>query len=109
MMFRIPTITKNLLIINLIAFLATVVLQLRGIDLADIGGLHFFMANDFHLYQFVTYLFLHANFMHILSNMFGLWMFGCVIENVWGPKKFLFYYITCGIGNRAVGPVLYDH
>jgi len=46
----------------------------------------------------VTYLFLHASFMHILSNMFGLWMFGCVIENVWGPKKFLFYYITCGIG-----------
>ena len=98
MMFRIPTITKNLLIINLIAFLATIVLELRGIDLKDIGGLHFFMASDFHLYQLVTYLFLHANFMHILSNMFGLWMFGCVIENVWGPKKFLFYYITCGIG-----------
>ena len=98
MMFRIPTITKNLLIINLIAFLATIVLELRGIDLKDIGGLHFFMASDFHLYQLVTYLFLHANFMHILSNMFGLWMFGCVIENVWGPKKFLFYYISCGIG-----------
>ena len=78
MMFRIPPITKNLLIINLIAFLATVVLQLRGVDLSDIGGLHFFMANDFHFYQFITYLFLHANFMHILSNMFGLWMFGCV-------------------------------
>ena len=92
MMFRIPTITKNLLIINLIAFLATIVLELRGIDLKDIGGLHFFMASDFHLYQLVTYLFLHANFMHILSNMFGLW------ENVWGPKKFLFYYISCGIG-----------
>lgn len=98
MMFRIPPITKNLLIINLIAFFATQVLQLRGFDLADIGGLHFFMANDFQLYQLITYLFLHANFMHILSNMFGLWMFGCVIENVWGPKKFLFYYITCGIG-----------
>jgi len=98
MMFRIPTITKNLLIINLITFLATIVLQLRGIDLADIGGLHFFMASDFHFYQLITYLFLHANFMHILSNMFGLWMFGCVIENVWGPKKFLFYYISCGIG-----------
>ena len=98
MMFRIPTITKNLLIINLIAFLATSILELRGIDLAGIGGLHFFMASDFHLYQLVTYLFLHANFMHILSNMFGLWMFGCVIENVWGPKKFLFYYISCGIG-----------
>ena len=97
-MFRIPTITKNLLIINGIAFLATYVLQMQGIDLANIGGLHFFLANDFHFYQLVTYLFLHANFMHILSNMFGLWMFGCVIENVWGSKKFLFYYITCGIG-----------
>ena len=49
-MFRIPTITKNLLIINFIAFLATIVLQMRGIDLADIGGLHFFMAKDFHFY-----------------------------------------------------------
>ena len=97
-MFRIPTVTKNLLIINLIAFIATYVFQLRGIVLADIGGLHFFMASNFQLYQLVTYLFLHASFMHILSNMFGLWMFGCVIENVWGPKKFLFYYITCGIG-----------
>ena len=98
MIFHIPTVTKNLLIINLIAFIATNVFQLRGIDLADIGGLHFFMASNFHLYQLVTYLFLHASFMHILSNMFGLWMFGCVIENVWGPKKFLFYYISCGIG-----------
>ena len=94
----IPTITKNLLIINFLAFVATMVLGLRGIDLANIGGLHFFMASDFHLYQLLTYLFLHADFMHILSNMFGLWMFGCVIENVWGPRKFLFYYITCGIG-----------
>ena len=97
-MFHIPTVTKNLLIINGLAFLATFVLQMQGIDLANIGGLHFFMANDFHFYQLITYLFLHANFMHILSNMFGLWMFGCVIENVWGSKKFLFYYITCGIG-----------
>ena len=69
-MFRIPTVTKNLLIINLIAFIATYVFQLRGIDLADIGGLHFFMASNFQLYQLVTYLFLHASFMHILSNMF---------------------------------------
>ena len=98
MMFRIPPITKNLLIINLIAFLATLVFQMRGIDLADIGGLHFFMASHFHFYQLITYQFLHGGFTHILFNMFGLWMFGSVIENVWGPKKFLFYYITCGIG-----------
>ncbi len=98
-MFRnIPTITKNLLIVNFLAFVATWVLELRGIDLAAIGGLHFFMASDFHLYQFFTYLFLHANLTHIFFNMFALWMFGVVVENVWGPKKFLFYYILCGVG-----------
>ena len=95
---NIPTITKNLLIINFLTFLATIVLGMRGADLAAIGGLHFFMASDFHFYQLLTYLFLHSDFWHIFSNMFGLWMFGCVIENVWGSKKFLFYYITCGIG-----------
>ncbi len=98
-MFRnIPTITKNLLIVNFLTFVAAMVLQLRGINLNAIGGLHFFMASDFHLYQFLTYLFLHKGFEHILLNMFALWMFGCVVENVWGPKKFLFYYISCGIG-----------
>lgn len=93
-MRNIPIITKNLLIINILAFLATFVLP----GLQSLGGLHFFMARDFHLYQFFSYLFLHANFMHLLFNMFALWMFGCVIENVWGPKKFLFYYISCGVG-----------
>ena len=95
MMFRIPTITKNLLIINLIAFFATFVLQLRGVDLANVGGLHFFMASDFHLYQLVTYLFLHANFMHILSNMFGLW-------------HFLWYRCRIITGNSSVRLILYD-
>ena len=98
-MFRnIPVITKNLLIVNFLAFVATWLLQQRGIDLADICGLHFFMASGFHWYQFITYMFLHANLTHIFFNMFALWMFGVVVENVWGPKKFLFYYILCGVG-----------
>lgn len=98
-MFRnIPLITKNLLIINVLAFLATMVLELRGVDLNEWGGLHFFLASDFHLFQFITYQFLHGSFMHLFFNMFALWMFGGVVENVWGPKKFLFYYILCGIG-----------
>ena len=100
-MFRnIPTITKNLLIINFLVFIATWVLQMRGINLANVGGLHFFMASDFHLFQFVTYMFLHStqSIAHIFFNMFALWMFGVVVENVWGPRKFLFYYISCGIG-----------
>ena len=98
-MFRnIPIITRNLLIINVLAFLASFVIDFGGKDLNDWGALHFFMASDFHLYQFVTYQFLHGSFTHLFFNMFALWMFGCVIENVWGPKRFIFYYIFCGIG-----------
>ena len=95
---NIPTVTKNLLIINLLVFMATWLLEARGVDLSYAGGLHFFMSPHFHFYQFLTYLFLHANFWHLFGNMFALWMFGGVIERVWGPQKFLFYYLCCGIG-----------
>jgi membrane associated rhomboid family serine protease len=73
-------------------------LELRGIDLTQLLGLHFFLASEFQIYQFFTYMFLHGGFTHIFFNMFALWMFGSVIERVWGPKKFIFYYIVCGIG-----------
>ena len=56
------------------------------------------MASDFQIYQLITYMFMHGGFEHILFNMFALWMFGCVVERVWGPRKFLFYYIACGVG-----------
>ena len=83
-MRNIPTITKNLLIINILAFFAMYVLKgAMGVDLNNMLGLHFFMASDFQVYQLVTYMFMHANFEHILFNMFALWMFGCVVENVW--------------------------
>ena len=97
-MRRIPTVTKNLLIINVLMYLAMLVFLTRDINLNDLLGLHFFMGSDFRLYQLVTYMFMHANLEHIFFNMFALWMFGCVVENVWGPKKFLFYYISCGVG-----------
>jgi membrane associated rhomboid family serine protease len=98
-MFRnIPIVTKNLLLVNVLIFIATWLLEQQSISLAELGGLHFFMASHFHLYQFLTYQFLHANLTHLFFNMFALWMFGCVVENVWGAKKFLFYYISCGIG-----------
>ena len=90
--------TKNLLVVNVLAFIATFVLERSGIDLTRLFGLHFFLASEFHIYQFITYMFLHGGFTHILFNMFALWMFGSVIERVWGSKKFLFYYICCGIG-----------
>ena len=96
-MRSIPTVTKNLLIINVLAFIAMVSLRSR-VDLNDIFGLHFILASDFRIYQLVTYMFMHGSFEHIFFNMFALWMFGCVVERVWGPKKFLFYYLSCGIG-----------
>lgn len=102
-MFRTPTVTKNLLIVNIIAFLAMIVCKQSSffgvpIDLNDILGLHFFLASDFHLHQLVTYMFMHANFEHLFFNMFALWMFAGVIERVWGGKRFLLYYFCCGIG-----------
>ncbi len=98
-MFRnIPTVTKNLLLVNILVFLAALILSQQGISLEQWGGLYYFKAEEFHVYQFVTYMFLHGGFAHLFFNMFALWMFGCVIERVWGPKRFIFYYIICGVG-----------
>ena len=97
-MNNIPSITKNLLIINVLAFFATWVFEKQGLDLTATFGLHFFMAKDFSFYQLVTYLFMHGSFMHLFFNLFAVWMFGTVMERVWGPKRFLIYYLVCGIG-----------
>lgn len=93
-MQNMPTITKNLLIINCLAFIAAFIMPW----LKSFGGLHFFLASDFNILQFVTYQFLHGGFVHLFFNMFALWMFGRIMESVWGAKKFLFYYLSCGIG-----------
>ena len=93
-----PPITKNLIIINILFFLAQQILGMRyDLDLNDVLGLHFFLASDFHLYQLVTYMFMHGNFQHILFNMLAVWMFGRVMETMWGPKRFLLFYLICGI------------
>lgn len=89
---------KHLLIINAILFLATFTLNRFNIDLSDYLGLHFFLAKDFMPYQLLTYMFMHANFEHIFFNMFALWMFGNTLENIWGSKRFLLFYIVCGLG-----------
>lgn len=94
-----PPVIKNLLIINGIFFLATIAFDLKlGIDLTDILGLHYFFSDDFRPHQLITYMFMHGSFAHIFFNMFALWMFGNVLENVWGSKRFLIYYVICGIG-----------
>ena len=94
-----PVVVKNLLIINIIFFLATWAAEaVWRIDLSQYLGLHYIGASDFRPYQFVTYMFMHGSFAHIFFNMFALWMFGNTIENAWGPKKFLIFYFVCGIG-----------
>ncbi|HNW97789.1 MAG TPA: rhomboid family intramembrane serine protease [Bacteroidales bacterium] len=98
--FRIlPPVVKNLLIINALFFLATLGIGAAfGIDLTEKMGMHYFGSPLFHPYQLITYMFMHANFSHIFFNMFALWMFGNVLENYWGPKRFMTYYFITGLG-----------
>lgn len=97
-MRNIPTVTKNLLILNVLAYLVGMVFGNRAGEFNDLFGLHFFLAPDFGVYQLVTYMFMHAGLSHLFFNMFALWMFGCIVERTWGARKFLFYYMVCGIG-----------
>ncbi|GEP95238.1 rhomboid family intramembrane serine protease [Chitinophaga cymbidii] len=96
-----PLVIKNLLIINGLVYLAQITLEkMNGYDLSALLGLHYWGSELFMPHQFVTHLFLHdpSTFFHLLSNMFALWMFGSTLENVWGPKRFLIFYMICGIG-----------
>lgn len=98
-----PTVVKNLLIINVLFFLATMAAEsVFRIDLADYLGLHYIGASDFHPYQLVTYMFMHGSFTHLFFNMFALWMFGNTLENIWGSNRFLLFYFVCGIGAGLV-------
>lgn len=98
-----PTIVKNLLIINGLMFLATLVAENQfHVDITRYLGLHYFTSPYFMPHQLVTHMFMHGNFMHIFSNMFALWMFGSLIENYWGPKRFLTYYLVCGLGGALL-------
>lgn len=103
-MRNITPITKYLLLANIAVYLITLLFGgLVASDyynnmLIDIFGLHFFLADDFHVYQLLTYMFMHGGFAHLFFNMFALWMFGCVMERVLGPKRYLTLYFLCGIG-----------
>lgn len=97
-----PPVVKNLLIINGLFFLAKIALRKFNVDLDALLGLHFWQAPDFHPWQIITYMFMHGDFGHIFFNMFALWMFGASLENLWGQKRFLTFYILTGIGAAAI-------
>ena len=94
-----PTIVKHLLIINVLMYFAYYVLLKQGIiNLNYYLGIWSLSTGLFRIWQPLTYMFMHGSFDHLFFNMFSLWMFGSALENFWGSKRFLFYYLVCGIG-----------
>ncbi len=109
---RTSPVVLNLIIINALVFLAQIVFGgatgLSKVD--DLFALHHYKSDEFRPYQLITYMFMHGSFPHILFNMLGLWMFGSIIERVWGPKRFLLFYLICGVaaGLAQMGNYVFD-
>lgn len=95
---QLPTVVKNLLIINALVFLAQQAFEARGININDTFALHYWGSPKFRWWQMITHLFMHGSIGHIFMNMFALWMFGRILENVWGPQRFIIFYLVCGVG-----------
>jgi membrane associated rhomboid family serine protease len=99
----IPLVVKNLLIINVLALLASFAFQSSmGIDINRTFGLYYFQSESFKPFQIVTHMFMHGGLTHLFFNMFALWMFGRVLESVWGGKRFFIYYFVTGLGAAAL-------
>ena len=104
-----PPVVKNIIIINVLMAILQTVLAQRGIDLSEYLGLHYWKSYYFQPWQYVTHMFMHGNpyslqatLMHLFFNMFALWMFGSILENIWGAKRFLTFYFICGLGAAAL-------
>lgn len=93
-----PPVTKNLLIINVIIWAVANIMPAASDRIVDICALHYFSSAQFRPWQLITYMFVQTGFQHLFFNMFALFMFGMVIERSLGSKRFLFYYMSCGIG-----------
>ena len=99
-----PKIIIHLLIINIIFFIGT---RISGPISNDFLALHYFQNDKFLFTQLFTHLFMHGNEAHLFFNMFGLWMFGSTLANIWGTSKFLFFYISSGFGAAIVQMTAY--
>ena len=111
-MFRLTEVVKQLLIINVLFFIAKLAYDAGVFTVIDMDSLALFYPSSelFRPFQIVTHFFMHADTMHILFNMFALVMFGSALEQIWGPKRFLIYYIFCAIGAALihVGSIYFD-
>jgi membrane associated rhomboid family serine protease len=99
---QIPPVVKNLLIINILFFAASYVMQSKGIQLGYYLGAFYFDSPLFRIWQPITYMFMHGGFTHILFNMFALYMFGGILETRWGAKRFINFYFITGLGALAL-------
>ena len=100
---RLPIVTKSLLVINFVCWLVDVILKNRaGIMLSGVLGLNYIFSPSFHFWQPLTYMFMHANFEHIFFNMFAVLMFAPALEQQWGSRRFLLYYLVTGVGAAIV-------
>ncbi|MBN2664919.1 MAG: rhomboid family intramembrane serine protease [Bacteroidales bacterium] len=98
-----PPVVKNLIIINILLLVLTWTAQsVFGYDLTSVMGLYFPKSEMFRPFQILTHMFMHAGIWHLFFNMFALYMFGGILENVWGPKRFFIYYMVCGLGAALV-------
>ncbi|MCF8424848.1 MAG: rhomboid family intramembrane serine protease [Bacteroidia bacterium] len=98
---ELPMVVKNILIINVVLFIAKFLLS-NTIDLDRYLDLYPIGTPNFKPHQFITYMFMHADLSHIFLNMLGVYMFGSILENIWGAKRFLNFYLLCGLGAAAL-------
>ena len=100
--FSMPPVVKNLIMINVVMLVAKYALKSAGIDLDNILGLHYLGSPLFRPWQLVTHLFMHGDFWHLFFNMFALFMFGKILEMVWGSRRFMVYFFITGLGAAAL-------
>lgn len=94
-----PPVVKNIIMINVLMLLAYyAAVSVFGVDLNSLLGLYFPASGQFKPFQIVTHMFMHGGFLHLFFNMYALFIFGPILESVWGPKRFLIYYMVCGLG-----------
>ncbi|NBR15325.1 MAG: rhomboid family intramembrane serine protease [Flavobacteriales bacterium] len=98
MINNLPQVTKNILILNIVMFVVTLILENQGIDLGGQLGAHYINSALFQPYQIITHFFMHADFFHILFNMYAFIILGAHLERIWGPQRFFIFYVACALG-----------
>ncbi|MFN5784411.1 MAG: rhomboid family intramembrane serine protease, partial [Flavobacteriia bacterium] len=103
---HLPQVTKNILLLNIMMFIITLILESKGIQITGQLGAHYVNSPLFEPFQIITHFFMHGNFMHLFFNMWLFVMLGAFLEQLWGPKRFFIFYIACALGAFALYNIL---